>query len=151
MRIALRLEYDGTDFHGSQLQRSGRTVQSVVEAALEALFKAAVRPNFASRTDAGVHARDQVAAFNVETQLDMETVRNALNHHLPADVAVRSAQRVSCEFDPRRDAEAREYVYTVNNGPYVSPISRRFEAHIPGSLDVVRMDEASRLLERSNP
>lgn len=147
MRVAIRLEYDGTDFHGSQLQASGRTVQGELEHALESLFEHPVRPRLASRTDAGVHARDQVAAFDIETKLDMETVVKALNYHLADDLAVRSAQRVSDEFDPRRAAISREYAYTVWNDATPSPIGRRYEAHVREPLDVGAMNDAARFLE----
>lgn len=106
-----------------------------------------MRSRFASRTDAGAHARDQVAAFVARTRLDMKTIRNALNYYLPDDVAVRSAQRVTSDFDPRRDAAAREYVYTVDNGPVESPIGRRFEAHVRETLDETVMDAAGDMLE----
>ncbi len=150
MRIALRMEYDGTDFHGSQLQASDRTVQGVLEAALESLFQTAIRPQLASRTDSGVHARDQVAAFNTDTYLDMNTIREALNHYLPPDAAVRSAHRVHDEFDPRGDATRREYTYTINNSPTASPIDRRTETAVRGRLDEARMDEAAQALVGSH-
>ncbi len=150
MRIALRLEYDGTDFHGSQLQASGRTVQGVLEQALQSLFQTAIRPQLASRTDSGVHARDQVAAFNVETYLDMNTIREALNHYLPPDTAARSVHRVQEGFDPRRDATRREYAYTINNSPVASPISRRFETTVQTHLDESRMNDAAEILVGSH-
>ncbi len=147
MRIALRLEYEGTEFHGSQLQANLRTVQGEVERALERLFQRRIRPHLASRTDAGVHAKDQVAAFNVETELEMDTIRNALNYHLPADVAVKLASRVSESFLPRQHARAREYLYIVSDAPARSPIHRRFEASTRGPLDEAAMGEAARMLK----
>ncbi|MCH7733737.1 MAG: tRNA pseudouridine(38-40) synthase TruA [Chloroflexi bacterium] len=150
MRIALRLEYDGTDFHGSQLQASDRTVQGVLEQALESLFKTAIRPQLASRTDSGVHAGDQVAAFNVETYLDMNTIREALNHYLPPDAVARSVHRVHEQFDPRRDATRREYTYTINNSAIASPITRRFETTVHPHLDESRMNDAADILVGSH-
>ncbi len=146
MRIALRLEYDGTDFHGSQLQASDRTVQGVLEQALKSLFQIAIRPQLASRTDSGVHARDQVAAFNVETHLDMNTIKEALNHYLPPDAAAAAIHRVHEQFDPRRDATHREYTYTINDSPVASPIRRRFETTFHEHLDESRMNEAAQIL-----
>ena len=143
MRIALRLEYDGTDFHGSQLQASDRTVQGVLEQALESLFQTAIRPQLASRTDSGVHARDQIAAFNVETYLDMNTIREGLNHYLPPDAAARSAHRVHEQFDPRRDATRREYTYSINNSPVASPMNRRFETQVQARLDESRRNSTA--------
>lgn len=150
MRIALRLEYDGTDFHGSQLQASDRTVQGVLEQALESLFQTAIRPQLASRTDSGVHAGDQVAAFNVETYLDMNTIREAMNHYLPRDAAVRSVYSVHEDFGPRHDAIHREYTYTINNSRIASPLGRRFETTVSAPLDESRMNEAAQVLVGSH-
>ena len=150
MRIALRLEYDGTDFHGSQLQASDRTVQGVLEQALESLFQTAIRPQLASRTDSGVHASDQVAAFNVETYLDMNTIREALNHYLPPDAAARSVHRVHEQFDARRDATRREYTYAINNSPVAFPITRRFETTVQTHLDESRMNDAAQIFVGSH-
>lgn len=147
MRIGLVVEYEGTGFSGSQLQARGRTVQGELERALEALFQTFIRAKMASRTDAGVHARGQVAAFDVETRHSMTTIRDALNHHLPEDVCVHQAAHVDDGFDPRRHAACREYVYTVNDGAVPSPIGRRFEAHVRGPLDVTAMAGAARRLE----
>ncbi|MBI2966104.1 MAG: tRNA pseudouridine(38-40) synthase TruA [Chloroflexi bacterium] len=147
MRIGLVIEYEGTDFLGSQLQSRGRTVQGELERALEALFQTATRARMASRTDTGVHARGQVAAFDFETRLSMTTIRDALNHYLPGDIGVRHAARVADSFDPRRHAIRREYVYTINDSQVPSPIDRRFEAHVRGPLDVEAMAGAARGLE----
>ena len=147
MRIGLVIEYEGTEFSGSQLQARGRTVQGELERALEALFQTFIRAKMASRTDAGVHARWQVAAFDFETRLAMTTIRDALNHYLPEDVGVRHGAQVDDSFDPRRHAICREYVYTVNDDEVPSPIDRRFEAHVRGPLDVAAMADAARKLE----
>jgi len=143
MRIALRLEYDGTDFHGSQLQAKERTVQGELETALRSLFQIELRPALASHTDAGVHAFDQVAAFDVDTQLDMNTVRNALNFYLPKDIAVRVAQAVSAGFHPRRHAISRTYVYKLHDGGYRQALARRQEASVRPPLDIDAMRTAA--------
>lgn len=150
MRIALRLEYDGTDFRGSQLQANDRTVQSALEDALHKLFQQPIRPYMASRTDSGVHATDQVAAFDVSTYLDMKTMTNALNSHLPHDVAVGSSHHVDAEFYPRRHAVSREYTYTINNSTIERPLTRRTAATVYSRLDEAVMSRSARLLEGSN-
>ena len=143
MRIGLQLEYDGTDFHGSQLQANARTVQGELEIALRSLFQITIRPTFASRTDSGVHALDQVVACDVDTQLDMDTVRNALNYYLPRDIAAKRAQVVASNFHPRRHAVSRIYVYTMYDGPYRPALARRQEAHVRQPLDVDAMRAAA--------
>jgi len=147
MRIALRLEYDGTDFRGSQLQAEDRTVQSALENALHKLFQQPIRPYMASRTDSGVHAVDQVAAFDVSTYLDMQTVTNALNSHLPHDVAVASSHHVDAEFYPRGDAVSREYTYTINNSKTEHPLTRRSSATVYNHLDEAVMSQSAKMLE----
>lgn len=146
MRIGLVIEYDGTEFQGSQLQAKGRTVQGELEKAIESLLRTPVRIRLASRTDAGVHARGQVAAFDSDTRLGMKTIQDALNHYLPEDVSVRHAAPVSDAFDPRRHASSREYVYTYNDGPAQAAIDRRTEVHSGRPMDDVRMDAAAKLL-----
>jgi tRNA pseudouridine38-40 synthase len=127
MRCALLIEYDGTAFHGSQLQRGVRTVQGELENALQRIFGSPIRLRMASRTDAGVHATGQVAVFDAEDRHEPVTLRDALNFHLPDDIAVRSVERVGSGFDPRRRAHHREYVFTLNDGDARSAIKRRTE------------------------
>lgn len=143
MRIGLVIEYDGTDLHGSQLQVRVRTVQGEIEAALPAVFGGPVRLHLASRTDAGVHGTGQVGAINVETTLDDQKIRDALNHYLPDDVAIVCASRVADEFDPRRDAVSREYRYTFKDRRSRSPFARLRTAHVRHRLDEKAMDEAA--------
>lgn len=147
MRVALRLEYDGTDFHGSQLQASQRTVQGELERALAAIFKCTVRPKMASRTDTGVHAKYQVAACDIQTAYSMKTLTKALNYHLADDISIRFAQQVSDRFDPRHNATSRKYSYTIRNSASPSPIARRYETHIWQPLNIQCMGQAAQLLE----
>ncbi len=143
--FGLTVEYDGTDFHGSQLQANARTVQGELEAALGVIFGRPVRVRLASRTDAGVHALGQVAAFEAETRLDTETIRRALNNHLPDDARVRCAQVVSPGFDPRRRALSRSYEYTLTDAPAPPALHRRTQTHVRHSLDARAMDLAARV------
>lgn len=145
MRIALIVEYDGADFSGSQFQINARTVQGELETAAATIFGNNVggRISLASRTDAGVHAVGQVATLDVETEMPDEEMRSAMNGNLPADVGVNLVRRVHDDFDPRRDAIAREYSYTINDGPTHSPIRRRFEYHVNRRLDVTAMADAA--------
>lgn len=145
MRIALIVEYDGADFSGSQFQLNARTVQGELEAAAATIFGENVsRINLASRTDAGVHAFGQVASLDVDTGRPEEETRRAMNGNLPADVCVKLVRLVPDNFDPRRDAVAREYRYAINDGPAHSPIHRRREYHVNRHLDVTSMAGAAR-------
>jgi tRNA pseudouridine38-40 synthase len=133
-------------FVGSQSQPNGRTVQDELERALRALFAADVRVAMAGRTDAGVHAVGQVAAFSAETRLDAATVGRALNAHLAEDVAVRDVREVPVGFDPRRWARRRMYRYTIHNGDVRSPLCRRTAWHVPGPLGLDALQRASERL-----
>ena len=145
-RIALLVEYDGTDFSGSQAQPGRRTVQGVIEDAIFEYSGERRRVAFAGRTDAGVHARGQVVALETERTDPAETVRAALNHCLPEDVAVRSAVEAAPTFDPRRDASARCYRYYIEDGRSRSPLSRRDRWQRRRALDDRAMAEAATLL-----
>lgn len=146
-RVALLLEYDGTAFSGSQYQENGPSIQQELESAIEKLTGQVVRAAFAGRTDAGVHASGQVAAFDLESRLNAVEVHAGLNHFLPPAIAVRAAKEVPGEFDPRRDARSRVYRYRIDNRPARSPLERDRAWHVPRSLDVSAMQDASRMLE----
>ena len=142
-RFALLVQYDGTDFHGSQYQDGVRTVQGEIESGLERIYGRLVRLKLAGRTDAGVHAAGQVAVFDGEERLDCSTLRKALNFHTGDDVAVREVETVDSGFDPRRAAVRRTYVYSLSDGPVASPLRRRTEVHVARRLDVELMRQAA--------
>ena len=147
-RIALLVEYDGTNFSGSQAQAHGRTVQDVLETAVRAFTGERLRVAFAGRTDAGVHAAGQVVALDTATAHDAATFRSALNHFLPDDAAVRRAAEVATDFDPRRDARSRVYRYAIVDGGERSPLRRRQAWLVTQQLDAGRMMEAAEALPR---
>lgn len=141
--FAATVTYDGTAFAGSQIQPNARTVQEELERAAAVLFGAPTRVALAGRTDSGVHARGQVAAFTAETRHDAATVRKALNANLPEDVAVRAVRTVQADFDPRRWARRRWYRYTIATGEARDPLTRRSAWFIGGDLDVPAMQDAA--------
>ena len=146
MRYRARVEYDGTDFSGFQLQPGHRTVQGVLETALANLSGGGrVRVDGAGRTDAGVHATDQVIAFTYQGRLAAADLVEALNGTLPRDVAVRDLRRAPASFHPRYAARYREYRYTIWNGPR-SPLRERTAFRVRTSLDVAAMAEAATAL-----
>jgi len=142
-RVRATVEYDGTDFAGFQIQRSGiRTVQGELEAALARLSDGVRRAvDGAGRTDTGVHASGQVIAFTYAGPADDLELETALNGLLPPDLAVRGVRRASPEFHPRRAARYREYRYTVWNGPR-SPLRERQALGVRVPLDVAAMARA---------
>lgn len=145
-RFAATVSYDGTAFAGSQIQPNARTVQQELETAARVLFGSPTRVELAGRTDAGVHAIGQVAAFAAETRHGAETVRKAFNANLPEDVAIRAVREVPQGFDPRRWARRRWYRYTIANGEAREPLSRRTAWFVEGNLDTSAMQAAANAL-----
>ncbi len=145
-RIAVLLEYDGTAYSGSQYQENGPSIQSALEAAINNLTAESVRASFAGRTDAGVHALGQVAAFDTASDLPEADLRSGLNHFLADDITVKEAKVVAKTFDPRRDAGARTYRYRIANRKSRPALQRKRVWHVPRPLDVVAMQAAAAAL-----
>ncbi len=142
-RLALLVEYDGTGFGGSQYQRNAGTIQDALERALSSLTGEPIRVALAGRTDAGVHAKGQVAAFTAATGHAAEMFPRALNHYLPARVAVRAARDVHPGFDPRRHATGRWYRYSIRNSGQRPALLRDFVWQVPELLDAGAMSDAA--------
>jgi tRNA pseudouridine38-40 synthase len=145
-RLALVIEYNGARYAGSQVQDDLPTIQSEIEKALLALTGETIRVSLAGRTDTGVHAHGQVASFMTASGLTDYTFISGLNHYLPEDIAVKSARRVSDDFDPRRHAVKREYEYLILNSDTRSAIWHSRAHQVPGSLDIEAMNAACALL-----
>ena len=144
MRVKLTLEYDGTAYFGWQLQAGQDSIQARVEAALAQIFGTLVRVHGSGRTDAGVHARGQVAAALLPREFDPDDLRRALNALLPADIAVLAAERVPDNFDPRRDARSRVYEYRVLNRETRSAFEHRYAWLVRDAIDLEAMRSAAR-------
>ncbi|HSG64484.1 MAG TPA: tRNA pseudouridine(38-40) synthase TruA [Gammaproteobacteria bacterium] len=142
-RIALGLEYDGADFVGWQLQREGRTVQAAVEAAVAAVADAPVTIHAAGRTDAGVHAAQQVVHFDTEAHRSPRQWVLGINANLPDDVAVLWSTEVEDGFDARRSALWRRYRYRILQQPTRSALERRRSWWVREPLDVAAMTAAA--------
>jgi tRNA pseudouridine38-40 synthase len=145
-RIILVIEYNGTAYHGSQWQANAPTIQGEMEKALKMLTGEKIRIKMAGRTDAGVHARGQVVAFDTAALLPLPAYVDGLNHYLPPDIAVQKAYRAREAFDVRRQAISREYRYYILNSPSRSPLRQAFSWRVEGHLDIAAMDRACRAL-----
>lgn len=142
-RYTCRVEYDGTEFSGFQAQPGSRTVQGELERALARLNGGRrIRVSAAGRTDAGVHARGQVIAFDYAGRMTRGELEASLGALLPADVAIGRLQRTQTDFGPRYAAVRREYRYTIWNGPR-SPLRERFALGVRDPLDVPAMARAA--------
>jgi tRNA pseudouridine38-40 synthase len=145
MLIRLTLEYDGTAYSGWQLQSGQDSIQARLEYALERIFSEQIRVYGAGRTDAGVHARGQVAAFRLPRPFDPDDLMRAVNALLPPDIAVTNAACAEDSFDPRRDARSRSYEYRILNQRIRAPLELRYSWLVRDSLDLGAMDEAAAL------
>jgi len=144
----LTVSYDGTDFSGWQRQPGKRTVQGTLEEALVKICGKKIPVIGAGRTDAGVHARGQVANFKADFRLGRDELLRALNALLPEDVRILSVRKVPAEFNARKMAKSKVYQYRLFNSRLISPFVLRYVLHWPSHLDVEKMDEAARLFIR---
>lgn len=140
--IKLIIEYDGTAYCGWQVQPNGITVQEVMEEALCRMLGEPAKLRSSGRTDARVHARGMVACFNTEKGLPLRAFREGLNTLLPNDIAVRDACEVPLPFNPRADALAKHYRYTILLDNLRSPLARHTAWRLSGRLDLDAMRAA---------
>ncbi len=145
MNYRLTLQYDGTDFHGWQMQSGERTVQGELARVFGLLEGSEVVVHGAGRTDAGVHAEEQMASVMLRREMEPERLRAALNGNLPRDVRVMAASVAGEEFHARYSARGKTYVYRISNAPVMSPFLARYALHEARSLDAERMQAAARL------
>ena len=139
----LTLQYDGTDYVGWQRQANGTSIQGLVEDALRPIEGRPVAVHGAGRTDAGVHARGQVASVKLTARIDPVALARALNAVLPPDIRVASAEMAADDFHARFSATGKAYEYRVINGPFASPFLRRYVWHVMPALNLGAMVEAS--------
>ncbi len=146
-RIRVELSYDGTDYHGWQVQPGLPTIQAALETALAAIEGTAVRVAGSGRTDAGVHALAQVAAFSLENPIPVDNLRRAMNRLLPRDIRVTRVEEAAPDFHPRFQAIAKTYEYRVFRAEVCPPFDRRYVLHHPYPLDVDAMIALAPALE----
>ncbi len=141
--IRLTLEYDGTSYNGFQRQGGLPTIQSELERAVAIITGARVPVIGAGRTDAGVHAKGQVACFRTEARMPAERFVPALNSVLPRDIRVVAAREADPGFHPRYDARWKTYEYLIDTGAVPSVFLRNYAHHVPFALDIAAMREAA--------
>ncbi len=144
--IKLTIHYDGSSYHGWQLQPDQPTIQGEVMRAIERLTGRQVIVNGASRTDAGVSAMGQVANIKIDTPIPTENIAKALTEILPDDITVADVADVDDDFDAIGSVKSKLYRYTIYTGPIRPVLQIRHCWHIPAKLDVGAMDKAAKLL-----
>ncbi|TFD98433.1 tRNA pseudouridine(38-40) synthase TruA [Jeotgalibacillus salarius] len=148
MRIKCTVSYDGSQFYGYQVQPGQRSVQGELEQALQEVHKGEfVRITASGRTDAGVHAMEQVFHFDTALQIPVDKWPVILNQKIGRDVAVLSAERVSEAFHARFDVNTKEYRYIVDRSAIAMPFRRHYTVHYPHRMNIEAMREAAVHLE----
>ncbi len=144
-RLKFTVAYDGTDFHGWQVQPELPTVQGVLEAVIESLEGTPVSVAGSGRTDSGVHACAQVAAVTLKNPIPVANFRRAVNRLLPATIRITNVTEAELEFHPRFDAQRKTYEYRIFRDEICPPFDQRFVYHHPYPLNESAMADAVRL------
>lgn len=146
--IAMRIRYDGTNYHGWQRQKNGITVQQVMEDNLSALTGEKIQVTGCSRTDAGVHALDYVFNFKTDTSIPAEKLPYALNHQIRLeDISAIEAWEEKEDFNARFNSNGKRYIYKIWNAKMNNPFLTRYSWHIPYEMDITAMKDAAPVFE----
>ena len=145
-RYKITFAYDGTNFSGFQIQPNKRTVEQTLKNAVNKIAKhptPAIPVIGSGRTDAGVHALNQVAHFDIPYHLSNESMRKALNSILPLDILIKKAELVDNDFHARYSAHRKTYRYRVDQGEFVNPFKRNYTSHFKYPLNLEKMRKAA--------
>lgn len=146
-RVMLTVAYDGTNYHGWQLQPNVVTIESVLNDALSSLFKENIKVIGASRTDTGVHALGNIAVFDTNARMPAEKVSYALNQRLPEDIRIQASVEVPIDFHPRHQNSKKTYEYRILNSEFPMPVYRLYSHFTYVSLDIEQMQRAADYLK----
>ncbi len=146
-RVRLIVAYDGTNYHGWQVQPGVITIESELNRCLSALLQEEIQVIGASRTDSGVHALGNVAVFDTTARMPAEKISYALNQRLPEDIRIQKSEEVASDWHPRHCDSRKTYEYHIYRGEFPMPIKRLYALHTYHKLDVERMREAAAFLE----
>lgn len=146
-RIRLTVAYDGTNYHGWQIQDNGNTIEAELNRALSDLFEEKIEVIGASRTDAGVHALGNIAVFDAESPMKASKISYALNQRLPEDIRIQKSEEVPADWHPRHCESRKTYEYRIYRGEFPMPVKRLYAHFTYNTLDVDKMREAAAYLE----
>lgn len=141
--VKIVIEYEGSRYHGWQIQPNAITIQEVMESALARMVGEKAHITSSGRTDAGVHALAQVASFITSSRIEDERLMRGFNALLPEDIVITDLKTVDSEFNARFSAKNKLYKYVILNRPFPSALERRFCWFIPKRLDLAKMREAA--------
>lgn len=145
-RVKLVVAYDGTAYHGWQLQRGVVTIESELNRCLSGLLEEEIQVIGASRTDSGVHALGNVAVFDTNTRIPPEKISYALNQRLPEDIRIQCSEEVALDWHPRHCDSRKTYEYRIYRGEFPMPVKRLYALHEYHKLDVEKMRRAAEYL-----
>lgn len=146
-RVRLTVAYDGTNYHGWQIQNNGITIESELNRCLTDLLREPVEVIGASRTDSGVHALGNIAVFDTTSRMPAEKISYALNQRLPEDIRIQKSEQVQDDWHPRRCDSRKTYEYRIYRAQFPMPVKRLYSLFTYYELDVNRMQEAAAYLE----
>lgn len=142
-RVRLVVAYDGTNYHGWQIQNNGNTIEAELNKCLSELTGEKIEVIGASRTDAGVHAMGNVAVFDTNSQIPAEKFSYAMNRSLPEDIRIQKSEEVPADWHPRYCESRKTYEYSIYRGEFPMPVNRLYSYFTYRKLDVDRMRQAS--------
>lgn len=145
-RVFLRIAYDGTNYHGWQIQENGITIEEVINKQLSNLLQEEIAVIGASRTDSGVHALGNVAVFDTETKIPADKISFALNQRLPDEIRIQESREVPADFHPRFCNSRKTYEYKILNRRFAMPTERLYSHFVYMPLDVEKMKQAAEYL-----
>ena len=145
-RVMLKVAYDGTDYHGWQIQPNVVTVESVLNETLSGLLKEEIKVIGASRTDTGVHALGNIAVFDTNARIPADKISYALNQRLPEDIRIQLSKEVAPDFHPRHQNSKKTYEYKILNCAFPVPVYRLYSYFTYVKLDVEKMRQAASYL-----
>lgn len=146
-RVRLTVAYDGTNYHGWQIQKNGITIESELNRCLSALLGEPICVIGASRTDSGVHALGNIAVFDTGNRMPAEKISYALNQRLPEDIRIQRSEEVPADWHPRHCDSRKTYEYRIYRGQFPMPVKRLYALFSYHRLDVEKMQEAASYLE----
>ncbi len=142
-RVRLVVAYDGTNYHGWQIQKNGITIESELNRCLSALLNEPVEVIGASRTDSGVHAMGNIAVFDTESPMPADKISYALNHYLPEDIRIQRSEEVPADWHPRHCESRKTYEYRIYRAQFPMPVKRFYSLFTYHRLDVEKMRAAA--------
>lgn len=145
-RVMLKVAYDGTNYHGWQIQPNVVTIESVLNETLSELFREEIKVIGASRTDTGVHSLGNIAVFDTSARIPADKISYALNQRLPEDIRIQLSKEVAPDFHPRHQNSKKTYVYQILNCAFPIPVYRLYSYFTYVKLDVEKMQEAASYL-----